>query len=40
MLSQVLDTEIYIYISSYREAKETRQVPAERQVVPLEHNQV
>ena len=33
-MSQVLD------ISSYREAGETRQVPVERQVLPLEHNQV
>ena len=34
LMSQVLD------ISSYREAGETRQVPVERQVLPLEHNQV
>ena len=29
-----------IFISSYREAGQTRQVPAERQVLPLEHNQL
>ena len=43
MTSQVLDTKtrrhIHIYISSYREVRETRQAPAKRQVLPLEQTE-
>ena len=40
-MSQGLDTKTSShFISSYREARESRQVPAERQVLSLEHNRV
>ena len=32
--------DIHIYISGYGVAEETRQVPAERRVLLLEHNQL
>ena len=40
MMSQVLDTKTYSHIFSCREARETRQVLAKRQILPLEHNRV
>ena len=33
------DIATHIYISSYREARETRQVPAKRQVLPLANSE-
>ena len=32
--------DMFIYISSYREARQTRQVPAKRQVLPLQHTRI
>ena len=33
-----METYSYLYLQLYREARETRQVSAERQVLPLEQN--